>query len=109
MALPNIEGLTTAELDKLRSLIDARKETLHQQHVAEFRERIQKEAEAAGLSLRDVLDPPKRRAGSKRKPAAPKYASTDGSQIWSGRGRKPAFVEQHLAGGGQLDDLLIRA
>lgn len=31
-----------------------------------------------------------------------------GANLWSGRGRKPKWVEDHLAKGGKLDDLLIK-
>lgn len=31
-----------------------------------------------------------------------------GKQSWSGRGRKPKWVEDHLANGGSLDDLLVK-
>lgn len=30
-----------------------------------------------------------------------------GRMSWSGRGRKPQFIQEHLAAGGSLDDLLI--
>ena len=35
-----------------------------------------------------------------------KYKS--GNEVWSGRGRKPKWVEDHLTKGGKLDDLLIK-
>lgn len=35
-----------------------------------------------------------------------KYSS--GHDSWSGRGRKPKWVEAHLRNGGTLEDLLIR-
>jgi len=41
------------------------------------------------------------------KPVAAKYRSKDGSETWSGRGRKPSWVNEHLGKGGQLSDLEI--
>lgn len=35
-----------------------------------------------------------------------KYKS--GSNAWSGRGRKPKWVDDHLAKGGKIDDLLVK-
>lgn len=35
-----------------------------------------------------------------------KYKSQSGS--WSGRGRKPKWVEEHLKSGGTLDDFLVK-
>lgn len=43
------------------------------------------------------------RASSK---VAVKYRSPSGS--WSGRGRKPKWVEDHLKSGGTLDDFLVK-
>ena len=43
--------------------------------------------------------------GNKTK-VAMKYRS--GQHTWSGRGRKPKWVEDHLANGGELDDMLIK-
>ncbi len=38
---------------------------------------------------------------------APKYQSQAGDKTWSGRGRKPLWVQEHLDNGGNLEDLLI--
>lgn len=44
----------------------------------------------------------------KRKPVAPKYANpADASDTWSGRGRKPRWVEAALKAGKSLADLAI--
>jgi DNA-binding protein H-NS len=44
-----------------------------------------------------------------RKPVAPKYRNpADGSQTWTGRGRKPKWIAEALDSGGTLDDFLIR-
>ena len=45
-----------------------------------------------------------------RSAVAPKYRSpTNPSETWSGRGRKPKWVEEHLAAGKSLEALLIRS
>ena len=47
-------------------------------------------------------------AGDHRAQVAPKYRNPDNhSETWSGRGRKPKWVEDKVAGGKSLDDLLI--
>jgi len=44
----------------------------------------------------------------KRSPVAAKYKNpSDPSETWTGRGRKPKWVEDHIAAGGNTDDLLI--
>jgi DNA-binding protein H-NS len=37
--------------------------------------------------------------------APPKYRK--GSETWSGRGSRPAFIQAHLDGGGSLEDLRV--
>lgn len=64
------------------------------------------EAAAAelGYSLNDLMDGAK---ASKPK-APPKYAHPENAaKTWSGRGRQPGWVKEHVDGGGSLDDLLI--
>jgi len=46
--------------------------------------------------------------GDSRSQVAPKYRNPDNhSETWSGRGRKPKWVEDKIAGGKSLNDLLI--
>lgn len=59
-----------------------------------------------GYSLTDLVAADGRK-GSK---AAPKYAHPENpTKTWTGRGRKPKWVEEHLAAGGDLSDLAISA
>lgn len=58
--------------------------------------------ELVGVST-PVTDKPGRRT-----PVAAKYANpADLSQQWSGRGRRPAWVVDYLAGGGDINALRI--
>jgi len=44
-----------------------------------------------------------------KKPVPAKYQHPENPSLtWSGRGRKPKFVLEHLDNGGSLDDLLIK-
>jgi len=43
-----------------------------------------------------------------RKPVQPKYRNPENSEnTWTGRGRRPIWVEQSLSAGKTLEDLLI--
>ena len=42
----------------------------------------------------------------KQSKVAVKYKK--GSHAWSGRGRKPQWVVDHLSGGGKIEDLLVK-
>jgi DNA-binding protein H-NS len=72
----------------------------------ELREEMAKLAEREGLTLEEVV-----RAGGKprkRQPPKEKYRNPEKpSQTWSGRGKKPAWVEKALASGKTLKDLQI--
>ncbi|GAA3910931.1 H-NS histone family protein [Litoribacillus peritrichatus] len=60
-----------------------------------------------GLDLDDVLDGLKNPSKKKSK-VAPKYQNPDNSaETWTGRGRKPKWVEKALNSGKSLDDISI--
>lgn len=62
-------------------------------------------AKMHGLSVQDVMVGGKPAA---RKPVEPKYQNPNNpSQQWSGRGRKPVWVEEMLTQGKSLEDLAI--
>lgn len=81
--------------------------------IVEFKDRERRAALAEveafarerGLSAADLADLLGKRT---RRPAAAKYANpADPSQTWTGRGRRPRWVEAALADGKGLDDLAI--
>lgn len=103
------------DLDKLdlKQLRDLRGRV--ERAIGDFEERRKREARAAaeqaarehGFSLSDLTaDKPGRGA---RKPAGtPRYANpADPSQTWTGRGRRPGWVQQMLADGKDLADAAI--
>ena len=67
-----------------------------------------------GISVSDIRgsetaprSPAKRRAASgSRKKVAPKYRGSNG-ELWTGRGRRPAWVVAELSKGRSLGDLAI--
>ncbi|MDR3159269.1 MAG: H-NS histone family protein [Zoogloeaceae bacterium] len=72
------------------------------------RRELEELAHARGFSLSDVLSElPVRRVG-KRGTAEIRYRHPQNStETWSGRGRKPRWVESWLAGGGTLADIKV--
>lgn len=103
----DLDNLTLKELQDLRNKVD--------RAITGFEERKRREAivavEAAarehGFSLNDLTGGaklPGRRGGK----VAPKYANPQNvEQTWTGRGRRPAWVQDALASGKSLDDLAI--
>ena len=100
--------LDSLSLKDLKSL-----QTQVAQKIADFETRkkrealtaLEEKAKSLGYSLNELLGTT---APRKRKPAAPKYANpADKSQTWTGRGRKPRWVEAALKSGKSLDDLAL--
>lgn len=101
----DLASLNLKELKQLKKDVEAA--------IVEFADRERRKALAEveafarerGLSAADLADLTARRT---RKPAAPKYANpADPEQTWTGRGRRPRWVEAALAEGKSLDDLTI--
>ncbi len=50
----------------------------------------------------------KKKATAKRGKVAPKYRNpADAEQTWTGRGKQPVWVREHLENGGTLDSITI--
>lgn len=104
MANINLENLSVAELDKLRYSIDNAINTRRQTELLEVRRQLDELVDNSGFSLQEILE-----AKATRKPVQPKYQNPDNPEnTWTGRGRRPVWVEQCLADGKSLDDLLIK-
>jgi DNA-binding protein H-NS len=75
-------------------------------------EKLKAIAREHGYSLEELAGtkkPRKSAASGTRKPVAPKYANpSNPSETWTGRGRKPLWVQAALNQGKTLESLLIR-
>ena len=62
-----------------------------------------------GLPVSRATEKPKGKGGKGgRGTVAPKYRNpANPAETWSGRGRQPAWVQTHVAGGGKVEDLAI--
>jgi DNA-binding protein H-NS len=100
-----IDKLSLAELKALQSDVAKAIESFESRRKAEALEAIAATAKAQGFTLAELLGskPPR-----KRTPVAPKYAHPENMSItWSGRGRKPKWVEAALGAGQSMADLAI--
>ncbi|MCD4483364.1 H-NS histone family protein [Chromobacterium vaccinii] len=72
---------------------------------AKAKKQILELARSAGLSLEDVLNS---KAATVRKPVEAKYRHHEDSNLtWTGRGRKPAWVQAWIDSGKTLEALAI--
>ena len=105
----NIDQLAPNELDALIAAAEERKKALHRERMSEVRNRLIQMAKDEGYSI-DELFPTGKPKGSaaKGRKVAPKYAHpSDPSLTWTGRGKRPRWVEALLSGGKKIEDLEI--
>lgn len=73
-------------------------------------EELKQMAAERGFNLGELLGGENKTAskgkGGPRGPAVVKYRSKDGNE-WTGRGRKPQWVNDHIAAGGKIEDLAV--
>jgi len=94
------------ELKQLQKDVDAAIKDFNERERRKALAEVEAFARERGLTAADLLDLGS--AKRSRRPAAPKYANpADASQTWTGRGRRPRWVEAALAAGKSLDDLAI--
>ncbi|MFB2531988.1 H-NS family nucleoid-associated regulatory protein [Paracoccus sp. p4-l81] len=102
----NLDDLSLSELRELRGRIDRAIASFEDRKRREALTRLEEKARELGYSLADLTG-----AGRKRRanaPRAAKYANpANPSETWSGRGRRPAWVNEALAAGKGLDDLTV--
>lgn len=110
----NFKAMTRKELAKLKSDVEKALKNAEARERRDARKAAEKAAAEFGYSLDDLSASPKpksARKGKKVKPkakAAPKYRNpANPEQTWSGRGRKPNWINEALLGGADITDLEI--
>lgn len=97
MSLKDLKSLQT----QVGRLIDSYEDRRKQDALRELEDR----ARSLGFTLDEIVGA---KVSRKRAPAKPKYANpANRSDTWTGRGRKPRWVEAALKAGKSLDDLAI--
>ena len=98
----DLSTMNLAELQRVIAKAEKRKKKIHRAEVVALRKRWRAEAKTKGLSFEEVAGLPKKSAVARAK-APPKYRNpADSSQVWSGRGRQPKWLQEALAGGKNL-------
>lgn len=99
----DLENMDLKDLQDLKQKLERAIASYEDRRRKEAYQAAKEAAEQHGFRLDDLV-------GVKRPKAtiAPKYANpVDPVQTWSGRGRKPAWVQEQLDTGKSLDDLAI--
>lgn len=103
----NIDQLTLKELKDLQSQAARAIATYEDRKRKEALTAVEETARQHGFSLPELMTVAAATT-RKRKPAQAKYANpANPSETWTGRGRKPHWIEAALKSGKSINDLLI--
>ncbi|MCE0505571.1 MULTISPECIES: H-NS histone family protein [unclassified Roseivivax] len=100
----DLEKLSREDLEQLKKDVDKALKSVDARRKAEAKRAADHAAREFGFSLEELYgaNAPKASKG------VPKYANpADASQTWTGRGRKPKWLNEALAAGKSLDDMKI--
>lgn len=101
----NLEDMSLKELKQLQKDVDAAINDFQDRERRKALEEVEAFARERGLTMSDLSELSTKR---KRKPATAKYANpADPSQTWTGRGRRPRWVEAALSSGKSMEDMAI--
>ncbi len=104
MARINLDTMTLKDLLGLQSAVEAAIAEKKAEERQALKAKVAEMAAQAGLSIDDLLG----RAGKARSKVAPKYFNpANPAEVWSGRGRRPRWVEAALKKGVKIEKLLI--
>lgn len=99
-----IEKASVEELDEMQVLIQSTREIRHIEARNSALEAAKEAASKHGFNLDDLIKGKK----GKKKTVAPKYRNPENAgETWTGRGRRPKWVEEALSKGKSLKSLEI--
>ena len=105
MADFDLEALSLSELKKMQKDIGKAIYTYQDRQKAEARAKVEAFARELGYSLAELVGTETKTA---RAPVAAKYRHPENPALtWSGRGRRPQWFVEALAGGGTAGDMEI--
>lgn len=100
-----IEELSLNELKDLQRRVTKAIEEFHDRKKRQAISMLEEQAQALGFSLAELVSSVETR---RRMPARVKYSNPDNStETWTGRGRRPLWIEAALRNGKSLADLLV--
>ncbi|SEA95360.1 DNA-binding protein H-NS [Thiothrix caldifontis] len=100
----DISNLSVAELERLKGSIDSAIANRRDSELSSLREAIEDMIAQSGFTLEEVMQA----RTTKKRVVKAKYSNPNNpEQTWSGRGRKPGWVEEWTSTGRDLNDCLI--
>ena len=100
----DFDKMSLKEMRDMRTKLDRAINSYEDRKRREAMTAIEEAAREHGFNLAELTGAKPRKTGT----VAPKYANPqDPTMTWTGRGRKPRWVQESLDGGKTLDDLAI--
>lgn len=97
----DISKLSIPEMNALKADIDAEMQSRRKDQIKVVAQQIRKILQENGMTVEDIFG-----KKTRTNKVAPKYACpSDPSMTWTGRGRKPRWVVDHLNKGGKISDI----
>lgn len=103
----NLKQMSTAELEDLQKDIAAELDGRRKQERQKLLDEIRDKAKALGMSIEELVGFGKSRTTRAAKGVAKFAHPDDASLTWSGKGKRPRWVNEWLASGKSLDQLKI--
>lgn len=101
----DLGALSLEELKRLQKDVEKAITGFEERKMAEARAALEAKARELGFSLGELTGG---KPSRKQPQGAPKYRHPENPSItWTGRGRKPKWVTEHLAAGKPMEDLEI--
>lgn len=101
----DLDNMSLKELRELQTQVTRAISTFEDRKKKEALSELEETARKMGFTLAELTG---MTGQKKRKAAPPKYANpANPSETWTGRGRRPRWVEETLAKGGSLESLAV--
>lgn len=99
----DLDNLSISELDNLKNTINSAIQNKRQTELLEVRRKLDDLIDSSPFTLQEVME-----AKAMRKPVKPKYRNPDDESLtWTGRGRRPRWVDERIKAGVSLEDMTI--
>jgi len=105
MANIELHDMSLDDLKQLQKAVVHAIETFRDRQRDEARAALEAKAREMGFTLSEVVSPTKRKRGNL---SPPKYRNPENPEItWTGRGRRPRWIDSALKSGRKLEEFLI--
>lgn len=103
-----LDNMDHNQLDELIAQASRQKAKLQRDRRDEVKARLTRIAREEGFAIEELFGAARARSRTAGTKVAAKYRNpADPSQTWSGRGKRPRWFADALAGGASEDDLLV--